>query len=164
MIACDRALVYRGHTNRLTWASLGCYLIRRRCSRQRKLANPLIRKGQTLKKYLHIRQLSFALFAVFVTVFFPFLHRLYISICRKNPPRATFCHFCSHFALSLLDKILTPLKGRNEEKNLVCRLAFPHPFLPASKHWWLHRQNNWKLPQVSLLADWFIVHLGIVVT
>ena len=50
MIACDRALVYRGHTNRLTWASLGCYLIRRWCSRQQKLANPLIRKGQTLKK------------------------------------------------------------------------------------------------------------------
>ena len=87
------------------------------------------------------------------------------SICLpQKSPRATFCHFCSHFALSLLDKILTPLKGRNEEKNLVCRLAFPHPFLPASKHWWLHRQNNWKLPQVSLLADWFIVHLGIVVT
>ena len=72
MIACDRALVYRGHTKRLTWASLGCYLIRWRCSRQRKLANPLIRKGQTLKKYLPIRQLSFAGFAVFVTVFFRF--------------------------------------------------------------------------------------------
>ena len=43
--------------------------------------------------------------------FFPFLHRLYFSICCKNPPRATFCHFCSHFALSLLDKTLTPVKG-----------------------------------------------------
>ena len=85
MIGRDRALVYRWHMNRLTWASLGCYLIRRRCSRQRKLANPVIKKGQTLKKYLNIRQLSKARFAVFVTVFFLFLQRLYFAICRKNP-------------------------------------------------------------------------------
>ena len=44
------------------------------------------KKGQTLKKYLHIWQLSFAGFEVFVTVFFLFLHRLYFAICRKNPP------------------------------------------------------------------------------
>ena len=165
MIACDRALVYRGHTNRLTWASLGCYLIRRRCSRQRKLANPLIRKGQTLKKYLHIRQLSFALFVVFVTVFFPFSQTIFFYLPQKSP-RATFCHFCSRFALSLLDKTLTPVKGwKNKQTNkLVCRLAFPYPFLPASKRWRLHRQNNSNLAQVSLPADWFIVHLGIVVT
>ena len=131
MIACDRPLVYRGLTNRLTGASLGCYLIRRRCSRQRKLANPLIRKGQTLKKYLHIRQLSFALFAVFVTVFFPFLHRLYISICRKNPPRATFCHFCSHFALSLLDKTLTPVKGWKTNKQTNKQTGLQARFSPS---------------------------------
>ena len=139
--------------------------LRWQCSHQRKLANPVIRKGRlnVKKKYLHIRQLSLAGFAVFVTTFSFFTNTISCYLPQKSP-RATFCHFCSHFALSLLDKILTPLKGRNEEKNLVCRLAFPHPFLPASKHWWLHRQNNWKLPQVSLLADWFIVHLGIVVT
>ena len=92
-----------------------------------------------------------------------FTKTIYCYLPQKSP-RATFCHFCSHFALSLLNKILTPLRGEIKKKQLVCRLAFPHPFLPASKHWWLHRQNNWKLPQVSLLADWFIVHLGIVVT
>ena len=54
--------------------------------------------------------------------------------------------------------------SEKETNKLVCRLAFPHPFLPASKRWWLHRQNNSKLALVNLLANWFIVQLGMVVT
>ena len=165
MIACDRALVYRGHTKRLTWASLGCYLIRRRCSRQRKLANPLIRKGQTLKKYLPIRQLSFGLFAVFVTVFF----RFYTDYIFLSAAKILLVQLSVIFVHILLCPywirpwhLLRGEKQTNKQTNkLVCRLAFPHPFLPASK---LHRQNNSKLAQVNLLAHWFIVHLGIVVT
>ena len=168
MIACDRPLVYRGLTNRLTGASLGCYLIRRRCSRQRKLANPLIRKGQTLKKYLHIRQLSFAGFAVFVTVFF----RFYTDYIFLSAAKILLVQLSVIFVHILLCPywirpwhLLRGEKQTNKQTNkLVCRLAFPHPFLPASKRWWLHRQNNSKLAQVSLLTDWFIVHLGIVVT
>ena len=165
MIACDRALVYRGHTNRLTWASLGCYLIRRRCSRQRKLANPLIRKGQTLKKYLPIRQLSFAGFAVFVTVFFRFYtDYIFLSAAKILHVQLSviFVHIllCPYWIIPW--HLLRGEKQTNKQTNkLVCRLAFPHPFLPGSK---LHRQNNSKLAQVNLLAHWFIVHLGIVVT
>ena len=70
------------------------------------------KKGETLKKYLHIWQLSFAGFEVFVTV---------------------FSFFYTDYILLSAAKIL-------------------------------HRQNNSKLAQVSLPADWFIVHLGIVVT
>ena len=154
MIACDRPLVCRWQTNRLTCASLGWYLIRRRCSRQRKLANPLIRKGR-----LDVKRI-FAYLATIISWIRSFCHGFF---------RFLQSHFCSHFALSLLDKTLTPVKGWKKQTNkqtnkLVCRLAFPHPFLPASKRWWLHRQNNSKLAQVSLLTDWFIVHLGIVVT
>ena len=57
------------------------------------------------------------------------------SICLpQKSPRATFCQFCSHFALSLLDKILTPLKGRNKgKKNWSAGSLFPIPFfLPVS--------------------------------
>ena len=160
MIACDRPLVYRGLTNRLTGASLGCYLIRRRCSRQRKLANPLIRKGQTLKKYLHIRQLSFALFAVFVTVVFPFSQTIFFYLPQKSP-RATFCHFCSRFALSLLDKTLTPVKGwkNNKQTNWSAGSLFPIPFfLPASAGGSTAKttriSHKWACPQTGLSFIW----------
>ena len=83
MIACDRPLVYRGYANRLTGVRLGCYLIRRRCSGG-EAGESADKKGQTLKKYLHIWQLSFAGFEVFVTVFFLFLQILYLAICCKN--------------------------------------------------------------------------------
>ena len=50
----------------------GWYIMRRRCSRQRELANPVIREGRlNVKKKLHIRQLSLVGFEVFVTAFFP---------------------------------------------------------------------------------------------
>ena len=50
----------------------GGYIMRRRCSRQRELANPVIREGRlNVKKNLHIRQLSLVGFEVFVTAFFP---------------------------------------------------------------------------------------------
>ena len=47
--------------------------------------------------------------------FFPFFHD-YILL--QKSPRATFCHFCEHFALFLLDGILTPIKGlKNNNDN-----------------------------------------------
>ena len=96
MIACDRPLVSRWQTNRLTCASLGWYLIRRRCSRQRKLANPLIRKGR-----LDVKRI-FAYLATIISWIRSFCHGFF---------RFLQSHFCSHFALSLLDKTLTPVKG-----------------------------------------------------
>ena len=42
--------------------------------------------------------------------FFPFSQTIFFYLPQKSP-RATFCHFCSRFALSLLDKTLTPVKG-----------------------------------------------------
>ena len=166
MISCDRSLVYRWHTNRLTWASLGCYVIRRRCSRQRELANPVITKGRLNVKKIFAYSETITT-SRFLSRFFSFFTKTIFCYLPQSSPRAPFCHFCSHFALSLLDKTLTPVKGwkTNKQTNkLVCRLAFPYPFLPASKRWRLHRQNNSNLAQVSLPADWFIVHLGIVVT
>ena len=126
MIASDRPLVYRWHTNRLTWASLGCYLIRRRCSRQRKLANPVKRKGRLNVKYFHIRQLSLAGFAVFVTVFFSFITNTVFCYLPQKSPRATFCYFCSHFALPLLEKI-TGLQARFSQSLSFCQLAMVAP-------------------------------------
>ena len=136
MIACDRALVYRGHTKRLTWASLGCYLIRRRCSRQRKLANPLIRKGQTLKKYLPIRQLSFAGFAVFVTVFF----RFYTDYIFLSAAKILLVQLSVIFVHILLCPywirpwhLLRGEKQTNKQTNWSAGSLFPIPFfLPAS--------------------------------
>ena len=160
MIACDRPLVYRGLTNRLTGASLGCYFIRRRCSRQRKLANPLIRKGQTLKKYLHIPQLSFALFAVFVTVFFRF-HRLYFSICRKN--------LLVQLSVIFVHVLLCPywirpwhlLRGEktNKQTNWSAGSLFPIPFfLPASAGGSPAKRtrisHKWACPQTGLSFIW----------
>ena len=137
MIACDRALVYRGHTNRLTWASLGCYLIRRRCSRQRKLANPVIRKGRLNVKYFHIRQLSLAGFVVSVTVFFPLLQRLYFAICHKNllvQLSVIFVHIllCPYWTRSwhLLRgeiKKKTGLQARFSQSLSSCQLALVAP-------------------------------------
>ena len=133
MIASERPLVYRWHTNRLTWASLGCYLIRRRCSRQRKLANPLIRKGQTLKKYLPIRQLSFALFAVFVTVFF----RFYTDYIFLSAAKILLVQLSVIFVHILLCPYWIRswhlLKGEMKRKTWSAGSLFPIPFfLPAS--------------------------------
>ena len=133
MIASDRPLVYRWHTKRVTWASLGCYLIRRRCSRQRKLANPLIRKGQTLKKYLPIRQLSFALFAVFVTVFF----RFYTDYIFLSAAKILLVQLSVIFVHILLCPYWIRswhlLKGEMKRKTWSAGSLFPIPFfLPAS--------------------------------
>ena len=61
-------------------------MLRRRCSRQRELANPAIRKGRlnVKKKHLHIRPLSIAGFEVFVTAFSFFLQRFFFAIYGKN--------------------------------------------------------------------------------
>ena len=164
MIACDRPLVYLGHTNRLTWASLGCYLIRRRCSRQRKLANPLIRKGQTLKKIFAYSATIICWIRGFCHGFFLF-YKDYIFLSAAKILLVQLSVIFVHILLCpYWRRSWHLLRSEKETNKLVCRLAFPHPFLPASKRWWLHRQNNSKLAQVSLPADWFIVHLGIVVT
>ena len=49
----------------------------------------------------------------FLSRFFSFFTKTVFCYLPQKSPRATFCHFCSNFALSLLDKILTPLKGQN---------------------------------------------------
>ena len=142
-------------------------IIRRRCSRQRKLANPVIRKGPLNVKKIFAYSVTITTATIntsrLLSRFFSFFTKTVFCYLPQKSPRATFCHFCLHFALPLLDKTLTPLKGWKKKK-LVFRLSFPHNFLPASYPWCLHRQYNSKLAQVSLLADWFIVHLVIVVT
>ena len=162
MIACDRALVYRGHTKRLTWASLGCYLIRRRCSRQRKLANPLIRKGQTLKKYLPIRQLSFALFAVFVTVFF----RFYTDYIFLSAAKILLVQLSVIFVHILLCPywirpwhLLRGEKQTNKQTNWSAGSLFPIPFfLPASAGGSTAKttriSHKWACPQTGLSFIW----------
>ena len=81
-------------------------------------ANPAIRKGRlnVKKKHLHIRPLSIAGFEVFVTAFFLFFTKTIFCYLRQKSPLATFYHFCLHFALPLLDKTLTPLKGKIKQK------------------------------------------------
>ena len=69
------------------------------------------KKRANVKKTICLFGNNHLLDSRFLSRFFPFLQRLYFSICRKNSPRATFCHFCSRFALPLLDKTLTPVKG-----------------------------------------------------
>ena len=91
-----------------------------------------IRKGRLhIKRLLHIRQLSLAGFAVFVTVFFPFLQRLYFAICRKN----LLVQFSVIFVHILLCPFwITPWhRSRGEKKNWSAGSLFPIPlFLPAS--------------------------------
>ena len=162
MIACDRALVYRGHTNRLTWASLGCYLIRRWCSRQRKLANPLIRKGRlNVKKNICIFGNYHLLDSRFWSRFFPFLHRLYFAICRKN--------LLVQLSVIFVQVLLCPywirpwhlLRGENTNKqtNWSAGSLFPIPFfLPASAGGstakTTRNSHKWACPQTGLSFIW----------
>ena len=122
MIACNKPLVYRRHTNRLTWASLGCYLIRRRCSRQRKLANPVIRKGQTLKKIFAYSGTSICWIRGFCHGVFLFYKNCILLYAAKT----SSCHLLSFlfsFCFAPLDKILTPLKGCEQKTGLQARFS-----------------------------------------
>ena len=93
-------------------------MIRRRCGRQRELANPAI-----IKRRLNVKKI-FAYSATIISWIRSFCHSFFFLLLTKTifcylpqkSPRATFCHFCWHFALSLLDKILTPLKGEIKQK------------------------------------------------
>ena len=143
----------------------------RRC-RQREPAKPAIRIERfsnsilNVKIYSHIREVSFSGFAGFVATFFPFFHD-YIFLSAAKSPRATFCHFCSHVSLFLLDSTWNLLRNELKKKRLSSSAGslFLVPFfLPASADGSTAKQRYLKLAQVSLLADWFIVYLAIVVT
>ena len=118
-----------------------------------------------VKKYLHIRQLSFAGFAGFVAAFFR-LFRNYIFLCAAKISSCNILSFLFTSFFIPIRQYLKPLKGRIKKKKDLGRLQarFPSPILLASQRWWLHPQNNSKLAQLSQLADQFIVYLAIVVT
>ena len=100
-------------------------------SRQRKLANPAIRKGwlNDKKIFALIRPLSIAGFQVFVTDFFLFFPWLYFAICSKN--------LLVQLSVIFVDILLCP--------------------------YWI---RSWHLlrGEIKQEKDWFIVHLGIVVS
>ena len=95
-----------------------------------------------VKKYLHIRQLSFAGFAGFVAAFFRLFHN-YIFLCAAKISSCNILSFlCTSFFVPIR-QYLKPLKGRiKKTTQLVCRLAFPRPILLASQRWWLHRKTT----------------------
>ena len=97
MIACDRPLVYRWHSNRLTCANLGLYInaavLSAGAGKSGDKNRAILRSIFNIKKniYIYIRQHSLAWFAVFVTAFFPFSMTRFYQLLQKSP-RATFCH------------------------------------------------------------------------
>ena len=86
--------------NRLTCSSLGCInaVVQSAGAGESGDKNrPILQfHTQRQKKYLHIRQLSFAGLAGLVTVFSPFSMTIFCYLPQKSPC-ATFCHFCSRF-------------------------------------------------------------------
>ena len=162
MIACDRPLVYRWLTNRLTWASLGGGGgVRWRCSRQRELANPVIRIWWlNVEKIFAYSATIISWIRSFCRGYFSFLTKTIFCYLPQKSPRATFCHFCWHFALSLLDKILTPLKGRNKgKKNWSAGSLFPIPFLlpvspGGSTAKTIRNSHKWACSQTGLSFIW----------
>ena len=163
MIACDRPLVYRGLTNRLTGASLGCYLIRRRCSRQRKLANPLIRKGRLdVKRIFAYSATIISWIRSFCHGFFPFWQRLYFAICRKNllvQLSVIFVHIllCPYWIRPW--HLLRGEKQTNKQTNWSAGSLFPIPFfLPASAGGSTAKttriSHKWACPQTGLSFIW----------
>ena len=139
-------------------------IIRRRCSRQRKLANPVIRKGRLNVKKIFAYSVTITTATIntsrLLSRFFSFFTKTLFCYLPQKSPRATFCHFCSHFALSLLDKILTPLKGRNKgKKNWSAGSLFPIPFfLPVSPGGstakTIRNSHKWACSQTGLSFIW----------
>ena len=136
MIACDRPLVYRWLTNRLTWASLGegGGGLRWRCSRKRELANPVIRIWWlNVEKIFAYSATIISWIRSFCHGFFPFWQRLYFAICRKNllvQLSVIFVHIllCPYWIRSW-----HLLKGEMKRKTWSAGSLFPIPFfLPAS--------------------------------
>ena len=88
----------------------------------------------------------------------------------QKPPSATFCHFCAHLCLFLLDSTWNLLRDtlkKQKKKNLArlqARFSSSHSsrqlalVAPPPKQWYP------KLAQLNLLTDQFIVYLAIVVT
>ena len=112
-------------------------IIRRRCSRQRRLANPVIRKGRLNVKKIFAYSVTITTATIntsrLLSRFFSFFTKTVFCYLPQKSPRATFCHFCLHFALPLLDKTLTPLKGWKKKRNWSSGSLFPITFfLPAS--------------------------------
>ena len=82
----------------------------------------------------------------------------------QKSPRATFCQFCSHLSLFLLDSTWNLLRDELKKKKKRLSSSAGSFFLPASAGGFTAKQRYLQLAQVSLLADWFIVYLAIVVT
>ena len=134
--------------------------IRRRCGRQRELANPVITKGRLNVKKIFAYSATITTATFNTSRFLSWCFFLFYKDCiLLSSVKISSCNFVSFlftFAWPLLHKTLTPLKGwkkKNKQTNWSAGSLFPIPFFLSAK-----------LPQVSLLADWFIVHLGIVVT
>ena len=141
MIACDRPLVYRWLTNRLTWTSLGGGggRVRWRCSRQRELANPVIRIWWlNVEKIFAYSATIISWIRSFCRGFFPFWQRLYFAICRKNllvQLSVIFVHIllCPywtrswHLLRSEIKGKKTGLQARFSPSLSSCRLALVAP-------------------------------------
>ena len=132
MIVSDRRLVclWTGSLVRV-WGVLI------RWCRQWEPAKPAIRIERfsnsilNVKKYLHIRQLSFSGLAGFVAAFFPFF-RDYFAICRKISS-CTFLSFLSHFFCSYQIVLEISEGAKLKKKQLVWGLLFLVTFfLPGS--------------------------------
>ena len=103
MIASDGRLAFCVLVNRLTCPSLECMnaaVPSAGAGETGDIKNIAILQSVNVKKYLHIRQLSFSGLAGFVDAFFPFFYDYFLLSTAKFP-RAIFCHFCSHFFLFL---------------------------------------------------------------
>ena len=159
MIACDRQLVYRWLTNRLTWATLGRGGVRWRCMRQRELANPVIRIWWLKVEKIFVYSATIiSWIRSFCRGFFPFWQRLYFAICRKNLLVQLYVIFVHILLCPYWIRSWHLLRGEIKE-NWSAGSLFPIPFfLPVSPGGstakTIRNSHKWACSQTSLSFIW----------
>ena len=82
----------------------------------------------------------------------------------QKSPRATFCHFCSHLSLFLLDSTWNLLRDELKKKKNLAGSHFLVPFFSPASAGGSTAKSTPNSHKWAFLADQFIGYLAIVVT